>query len=749
MSGEPTASTELPVADPQPDQDLADLIAQLDQAVALDASAEHAVHDNRLVQVRLGIATGLFTALRCKHAPTAAHSLRVALGCSRWALALGLSQEQLDELEVAALLHDIGKVGVPDNVMLKPGTLSGAEAATMDRQRRMGIEILRGCCASQAVLDIVYHSPAWFDGRRTNFRLSGEGLPLGARMLAIVDAFDSMTSNHVYRRALPRERALAELYQFSGSQFDPLLVKHFAWLHEGDQAALAQSVARRWLADLDTPGLSSAKTDALWQRSAVAAEPEDFSSESLFQKKLLENMRDGVVFVDSNRQIQLWNRGIERLTGLTASSVVQQTWSPGLISMSDENGKLIADEDCPVQFVLQSGVQSIRRLMIANRQNRQVSCDVHIVPVIGSDGATYGANLLVHDASPEISLEEQCQSLHEKATRDPMTQVANRAEFDRAHRLFVETHLERGLPCSIVMCDIDFFKQVNDTYGHLAGDEAIKTFAQLLKQMCRPGDLVARYGGEEFVVLCADCDTSTASNRAEQIRRTLCSLRLAVLGGNTLAASFGVTELQPGDTDETMLRRADRALLLAKEGGRNTVVQLGSGTYDSPEMPMKQGWWFWWRKTARPEQLLDRLLVTPVPLKVAVEKLRGFVADHHATIDGVDKNRVMLRVEADGFSLLRRSSDRPVAFLVDLSFSEEMARVDHGSGARNANQLRTKVHVTVRPKRHRDRRRGEAIKRARMLLSSLQSYLMAHDADQMVEDEVTTRSTSIVGNWLK
>ena len=129
--------------------------------------------------------------------------------------------------------------------------------------------------------------------------------------------------------------------------------------------------------------------------------------------------------------------------------------------------------------------------------------------------------MLFHDASSETSLEQRCQSLHEKATKDPLTQVANRAEFDRVHAMFVAAHQQQQVPCSLMMCDLDRFKQVNDTYGHQAGDEVIKSLASLLKSSCRPGDLVARYGGEEFVVLCADCDNATAARRAEQIRKAL------------------------------------------------------------------------------------------------------------------------------------------------------------------------------------------------------------------------------------
>src|SRR6185503_1280592 len=141
------------------------------------------------------------------------------------------------------------------------------------------------------------------------------------------------------------------------------------------------------------------------------------------------------------------------------------------------------------------------------------------IPVHGDDGQVQGATILLHDAEPEASLEEKCEALHAEVTKDPMTKVANRAEFDRMQALFMETHQQAGQPCSLIMADIDHFKSINDTYGHQAGDEAIITIANLLKQTCRAGDLVARYGGEEFAVLCADCSAADAARRAEQLRR--------------------------------------------------------------------------------------------------------------------------------------------------------------------------------------------------------------------------------------
>ena len=222
-------------------------------------------------------------------------------------------------------------------------------------------------------------------------------------------------------------------------------------------------------------------------------------------------------------------------------------------------------------------MQWIRRFVVAGRGGREVSVNAHAVPVVGSDAIIHGLTLLLHDVSPEISLEQRCRSLHELATKDPLTQVANRAEFDRVHELFVAAHRESNRPCALIMADIDRFKKINDTYGHQAGDAVIQSFARLLQNACHPGDLVARYGGEEFVMLCADCDNTTAARRAEETRLQLSEFRQAALDGNSASASFGVTEIQPGDTTETMLRRADRALMMSKQTGRNRVTQLGSG----------------------------------------------------------------------------------------------------------------------------------------------------------------------------
>lgn len=331
--------------------------------------------------------------------------------------------------------------------------------------------------------------------------------------------------------------------------------------------------------------------------------------------------------------------------------------------------------------------------------------------------------MLLHDASSESTLEERVQNLHEKATRDPLTQLANRAEFDRLLDKFVHEHLSRRMPCSLIICDLDLFKSINDRFGHQAGDEAIISFARLMQRMCRSGDLVARYGGEEFVMLCADCDIGTATGRAEDLRWELSEIKLSMLGGKSITASFGVTELQQGDTPETMLCRADRGLLQAKSMGRNRVVQLGSGM-QGDEKTARQGWLRSWFHSGAPDVLLERTLVTPVPLKVAAEKLKGFVADNHAEITAIEEDHILLKVDGQYDPLLRRRVERSVTLIIELVFTE-----NHATEGDDQSPVHTTAHVTIRPKRNRDRRRRDAIERARQLMISLKSYLIAHEVE--------------------
>ncbi len=688
-------------------------------AARSDKAAESASRrdlENQLIQVRLGIASSLFTALRTKHADTASHSLRVALNTASWMEALGMDAEQRDVMEVAALLHDVGKIGVPDSILLKPGALSADEARIMDQHRHLGVEILKSSCQSQAILDIVASYSAWFDGSNRRVPLMGDEIPLGARILSICDAYDAMTSDQVFRRAMPREAALAELFRFAGSQFDPDLVRLFADLHEEHSDRLYEA-ARHWL-----QALSPGQVDAMWGLNLAPPQATPLIPEDKFRQRLLDNMRDGVVFVDSSLRILGWNTGAERMTGLAGSSVFQRQFKPGLVHMRTEEGRILRDDECPVLVSISSGEMRIRRLVIRGRGEQDLSVEAQVIPVSETDGTVFGAAMLLHDVSPEMSLEARCQSLHEAATKDPLTRVANRAEFNRVHQMFVMAHLDRQLPCSLIIADIDHFKKVNDTFGHQAGDDVLKAFAAVLRTSCRPGDLVARYGGEEFVILCADCDNAVALRRAEVIRKSFAQMPQAALGGGCATSSFGVTEIQAGDTPETMLKRADRALYEAKEGGRNRVVQLGTGLRHNGSDGTVQA-------NKASNLLLEQDLSALVPPSLVVEKLRGFVSDHQAEIGRVEEQDVRLSFPgASGF--FRRRADRRVALNMELSLTDASSAAGPNGGVAS----KTFIRVRVSLQRSRDRRNADALDRARQLLASLKSYLMATEEKVVVAE---------------
>jgi diguanylate cyclase (GGDEF)-like protein/PAS domain S-box-containing protein len=728
--------------------ELGSLLHELQDLSAADSPPAPVEADNQLVQVRLGVASSLFTALKLKHPASAAHSLRVALTTSAWAARMELPPPERDYIELAALLHDVGMIGVPDRILAKPTALDPDERALVQSARRMSLQVLRHSCASAEILQIVEHVADWYNGKGRATPLRTRDLPLGSRMIAIAEAFDAMITDQVYRRARPLEAAIVELFECAGSQFDPALVRQFAEYHLQDQSSLHQEVAGRWLQSLD-PAL----VNSYWHLNCAVSHGESGgdaagapSLDSLFRAKLLDNMYDAAIFVDAAQQVIAWNHGAERLTGVNANGIRQHSWRPDLLTMRDEKGRAVKGTDCPIYAAIHSGVQSLRRLTISGRSGREIAVDTHTIPVVGEQGVVQGAILVMHDASSETSLEQRCQNLHEKATKDGLTQVANRAEFDRVHKMFIDAHLQQRAPCSIIICDIDHFKQVNDTYGHQAGDEAIKGLAAMLKNACHPGDLVARYGGEEFVMLCADCDNATAARRADQVRKAISQLTHARLEGHSITVSFGVTEVQPGDTAETMLRRADRGLLMAKSRGRNQVVQLGSGAAP-PVEPVKTS--FWSRKPAVQQLLLEQDLLTAVPLKIAVEKLRGFVADHQAHIVSLEGSQVRLEITDSLESRQRRWSDRPVTFVLDVRLEEEQ----HQRGTEEAGKggiLRTRIHVAINPRKDRDRRRADVDNRAKEVLVSLRSYLMASIAEAHVDPaDVSPAAKPMETPWLE
>lgn len=179
------------------------------------------------VSIPFHAVTALISALGYRHADTAEHSRRVADLCVMSAHGL-MSVRDSYVLEISALLHDIGKIGVPDHILLKPGPLTAEEWKVMGIHDRTGIEIVRSAFNCDALSSVIETHHAFFDGNGRHEELpSGEDIPLGARLLSIADAYDAIVSDRVYRKGRTQEEAFAELRRCAGTQFDPQLVERF------------------------------------------------------------------------------------------------------------------------------------------------------------------------------------------------------------------------------------------------------------------------------------------------------------------------------------------------------------------------------------------------------------------------------------------------------------------------------------------------------------------------------------------
>ncbi len=215
----------------------------------------------------MGMLRALSTSLDAKDRYTRGHSERVALLAKMLAQAAGLPEHDAERIHLAGILHDIGKIGVPDHVLCKPSRLTDEEFALIKQHPTIGYEILKGIPAVEDVLPGVLHHHERWDGRGYPGNIGGESIPLMARILALADTFDSMSSNRAYRAARHREQVLAEIQRCSGGQFDPDLVDAFLTL---DFLPFDQLIAKHSREKVDTQDAFKAFKDAKAEGEAQA-----------------------------------------------------------------------------------------------------------------------------------------------------------------------------------------------------------------------------------------------------------------------------------------------------------------------------------------------------------------------------------------------------------------------------------------------------------------------------------------------
>lgn len=204
-----------------------------------------------------------------------------------------------------------------------------------------------------------------------------------------------------------------------------------------------------------------------------------------------------------------------------------------------------------------------------HKDGHKVILETNGVPLIDSEGVFHGYFGTEHDITARIRADEEIRLL---ATTDSLTGIANRREFNNQLGLEIERTKRYGTPLSLIMYDIDYFKRVNDTFGHDVGDDVLRTLTTVVKKHMRSVDIMARWGGEEFMILMLQSDVTAAANAAEKLRQEITSHVFNHVG--KLTVSFGVTTYKPDDDIKTLLKRVDDALYRAKKKGRNRVEIL-------------------------------------------------------------------------------------------------------------------------------------------------------------------------------
>lgn len=696
-----SASSILPASHPMDSSRVLLNLMRLSRRASSDATGDDDPLQGIISQ---GALRTLLSALHFRDPQTMQHSRRVGQLAVGMAEYLGWEGRQLRVLEIASLLHDVGKIGVPDNVLCKPGKLGHEETELISVHHNIVIDILQACRVDKEVLDTLGQCYDLYSGSSVSSAVQGR-MNQGARILTVADAYDSISRDQAHRRGRSHPEVMAELRKGAGTQFDGNVV-----------AAL-----ERWVG-LDGLPFDEVRSgeDLVETPSPVRSVDDALDAHSLCHifsyLYLLESLYDGFYVVDSDLRCLVWSRGAEKLLGHPARQMLNQSWTSRMLSYADGERPL-PDSECPLRQVIETSRTVCRTARLQRDDGQWLDVEISSFPLFDEQGHLQGAAEILRDAARIGRRPGQYRDLKIAASRDSLTQLANRGELETQLTLLVAEYDKADTPdpFSVVFADVDYFKSINDNHGHGVGDQVLVDVARLLQNETYSGELVARFGGEEFVVICPSTALDDAVQRAERLRNTLAKTRMGGSVNLRVTASFGVAEMNKGDSVESVLRRADKGLYMAKESGRNktcslTVEELENGA--ATEVVDTEATNPFVRKTEFSAVVAEDMVVY---------KLGGFVNDNEARLLEVTPERTVIRLGRTGLLPFwgRSESSRPVLLVVELENAESARRATRGSSV---------IRVTARVTPLGWVRKSETFQaRARRVLKTLRSYFVVND----------------------
>ncbi|MCU1337952.1 MAG: diguanylate cyclase and metal dependent phosphohydrolase [Bryobacterales bacterium] len=513
---------------------------------------------------------------------------------------LKLSEEQLEHLNVAALLHDIGKLGIPDHILLKPGPLSPEEWEKMKTHPLSGAEMLSRMNFPDPVLQIVAtHHEKW-DGTGYPRGLKAEQIPIGARILSAVDCLDALASDRPYRGALPIDMAMARVSKEEGRSFDPLVVSVLQRRYvELERTAWGEVMNRGKAdgADAQSKDLGKLSTTLNAESRTGANSILDPIVSARQETQLLQTLANALTHSLGGSEVTsaIHERVKQMIAHDTLAIYVSRGDELEPIEIVGENSHLFGRDAFPIEKglsgrVIQHGTSIMNGDPCMEFGYKNDSVVVYklqsalAVPLIGPKGMA-GVLTLYHtdrhafnrdhlrlleavsqQVAPAVESALRYHDTEKLAVTDHLTGVPNARS--------LELHLHRELSraqrdntsVGVLVCDLNGFKQVNDRFGHLKGNEVLQAVARGLQEVCRKSDYVARMGGDEFVIVVPGLREELRWSYVERLQNVAHVAGWNVCSEQCISMSVG-TAIYPfdGADAEVLLAEADRRMYTVKQ----------------------------------------------------------------------------------------------------------------------------------------------------------------------------------------
>ena len=562
-------------------------------------------HVEQIAGLHLRTIEALALAIEAKDHTTHDHLQRVRVYATEVAKKLDLPEDTLQAVHAAALLHDIGKLAVPEHIISKPGRLTPEEFEKMKIHPLVGAEILERVQFPYPVVPIVRaHHEKW-DGSGYPLGLKGEEIPIGARILTAVDCLDALASDRQYRRALPLDQAMHHLEELSGVAFDPqiveILTKHYQeW--EGMAQKQSRPVERKLSTKVkvERGGAPATGFEQTNEPLLPVAHEESFLGpiaaarqevQTLFE--LSQDLGNSLSLSDT---LSVLSARLKRAVPYDSIAIYVRHDNKLIAEhVSGDNFRLFASLKIPLGEGLSGWVAENRKPIINGNPSVEPGYlndptkfstlrSALAVPLEGLGGVVgvltlYRAEkdaftndhlrvLLAIRSKVALSIENavKYQQAESSATVDYLTDLPN------ARSLFM--HLDRELSrCKrtrssvvVMVCDLDGFKQINDRFGHLEGNRVLRHFARHLKEICREYDYVARMGGDEFVIVAPGLKPEGAAEKVQAAIEIAKRVGRDVCGEDIISLSAGIAVYpDDGEDAEELLAESDRRMYVMKQ----------------------------------------------------------------------------------------------------------------------------------------------------------------------------------------